>query len=357
MSSVIDLDGVQKEFADVTAVKDVDLQIEDGEFFTLLGPSGSGKTTVLRMVAGFEQPTEGTIRLAGTDVTDKPPYDRAVHTVFQDYALFPHMTVHENIAYGLELQGVSAGEIDRRVTELLDLVSLAGLGGRSIDELSGGQQQRVALARALAVKPKVLLLDEPLGALDEKLRREMQVELKDIQETLGTTFLYVTHDQEEALSMSDRLAVLEAGNVIQVGPPEEVYEHPRTAFIAEFFRGSNIFTGEITSSDERMVTLSFAGIEIVVYTEPDRSLAVGENVTFFVRSENIVAGDGRSNAVDGEITNIVYRGSVTDYTVRIDADHEFVASLGDERFSKGDKLTLSWAPSDAIILHDEPTQC
>jgi spermidine/putrescine ABC transporter ATP-binding subunit len=355
MSTVIDLEAVRKEFADVVAVNDVDLQIEEGEFFTLLGPSGSGKTTVLRMVAGFEQPTDGQIRLAGTDVTDTPPYDRAVHTVFQDYALFPHMSVHENIGYGLELKGATADEIDRRVTELLELVSLSGLGDRAIGELSGGQQQRVALARALAVEPEVLLLDEPLGALDEKLRREMQVELKEIQETLGTTFLYVTHDQEEALSMSDRLAVLDGGDIIQIGSPDEVYEQPRTAFIAEFFRGSNIFTGEVFDVESTRASLSFADTELTAQVSADRQIAPGDRVTFFVRSENIVADASRANTVTGTITNVVYRGSLTDYTVQVDADHTFVASLGAQQYTEDEELTLSWAPEDTVLLYDEPT--
>src|SRR5689334_2785289 len=229
----------------VRAVDDVSLQIRDGEFFSLLGPSGSGKTTSLRMIAGFDRPTSGSILLYGQDVSNLPPYERDVNTVFQDYALFPHMTVGENVAYGLMIKKVGRAEREKKADEMLDLVRLPGFADRKPAQLSGGQRQRVALARALINHPKVLLLDEPLGALDLKLRQQMQVELKAIQERVGITFIFVTHDQEEALTMSDRIAVFNLGKIEQVGSPAEIYEHPQTSFVAGFVGVSNLIDGEV----------------------------------------------------------------------------------------------------------------
>ncbi len=241
----IRLRGLVKRFAqDVVAVDGVDLDVADGEFLTLLGPSGSGKTTVLRMIAGFELPTEGTIELAGKDVTRTPPYDRDVNTVFQDYALFPHMTVRQNIEYGLRVKKVGRAEAVDRAQEALDSVRLGGYGDRRPSQLSGGQRQRVALARALVNRPKVLLLDEPLGALDLKLRQQMQIELKELQREVGITFVFVTHDQEEALTMSDRIAVFNGGKIVQLGTPAEVYERPSTTFVAGFVGTSNLLEAE-----------------------------------------------------------------------------------------------------------------
>src|SRR3954451_12868536 len=234
------LRGLVKRYGEGVAVAGIDLEIEPGEFFTLLGPSGSGKTTTLRMIAGFEDPSGGTIELAGEDVSGVPPYDRAVNTVFQDYALFPHMTVGENVAYGLRIAGVAKAERAERRDEALEMVRLPGYGDRRPGELSGGQRQRVALARAIVNRPKVLLLDEPLGALDLKLREQMQVELKSIQGEVGITFVYVTHDQDEALTMSDRIAVFNDGQIEQVSPPVELYERPRTEFVAGFVGISNV---------------------------------------------------------------------------------------------------------------------
>jgi len=351
MSSVIELRGLRKEFDDVVAVRGAELDIEQGEFFTLLGPSGSGKTTILRMVAGLELPTDGTIRLDGRDVTDVPPYDRDVNTVFQDYALFPHMTVRENIGYGLEIRDADPDTIDRRVEELLELVSLPGTADRNIEALSGGQQQRVALARSLAIEPQVLLLDEPLGALDEKLRREMQIELKEIQEELGTTFLYVTHDQEEALSMSDRLAVLDDGRIVQVGTPEAVYKRPRSRFIAEFFRGSNIFEATVEAVTDAGVELSFLETTVLADSDDVATPSAGDSVTFFVRSEEIQVGTDGDNRLTGRVTNAVYRGGVTDYTLDVQG-RDVVVTLGDDGYEAGADLEITWGADATVLLRE-----
>src|SRR4026208_1697994 len=241
----IQFDKVSRHFGEVKAVDNTDLEIRDGEFFSMLGPSGSGKTTCLRMIAGFDRPTAGHIYLYGQEVSDLPPYERDVNTVFQDYALFPHMTIEDNIAYGLMIKGVSKTERLKQVDEMIDLVRLPGFGHRKPSQLSGGQRQRVALARALINHPKVLLLDEPLGALDLKLRQQMQVGLKSIQKSVGITFIFVTHDQEEALTMSDRIAVFNEGKIEQVGTPADVYERPATSFVAGFVGTSNLLSGEV----------------------------------------------------------------------------------------------------------------
>ena len=269
------LDGVRKRFGDVSAVDGVDLDIRQGEFFSMLGPSGSGKTTCLRMIAGFERPTEGRILLHGADVTRVPPYDRDVNTVFQDYALFPHMTVGENVEYGLKVKRVGKGERAERAIEALRMVRLDGFESRKPAQLSGGQRQRVALARALVNQPSVLLLDEPLGALDLKLRQEMQIELKAIQQRVGLTFIYVTHDQEEALTMSDRLAVMNAGRIEQVGTPAEVYEEPRTPFVAGFVGTSNMLTGEAAQAVAGSPAPLTIRPEKIRMTPPDEAAAAG----------------------------------------------------------------------------------
>ena len=245
---------VVKSFGDFVAVDHIDLGVHDGEFFSLLGPSGCGKTTTLRMIGGFEQPTSGVIELAGQDVTWLPPYQRNVNTVFQNYALFPHLTIYDNVAFGLRRKKVADGEVKRRVTEMLELVELPGYEARKPSQISGGQAQRVALARALVNKPSVLLLDEPLGALDLKLRKQMQVELKRIQQEVGITFIYVTHDQEEAMTMSDRIAVMNRGRYEQLGDPEVLYERPRTRFVAGFLGVSNLLSGSRDGTDGSMAT-------------------------------------------------------------------------------------------------------
>jgi putative spermidine/putrescine transport system ATP-binding protein len=302
------LEGVTKQFGDVVAVDGIDLDVRDGEFFSMLGPSGSGKTTTLRMIAGFELPTAGRILLHGQDVSRQPPFDRDVNTVFQDYALFPHMTVGQNVDYGLMVKKVPRDERARRVADALRMVRLGGFDRRKPGQLSGGQRQRVALARALVNRPRVLLLDEPLGALDLKLREEMQIELKSIQQEVGITFIYVTHDQEEALTMSDRLAVFNDGRIEQVGSPAEVYERPASRFVAGFVGTSNLLSGE-------------AALAIV-----------GQAGTFMVRPEKIrIAEPDATPAADevgapGRIGQVVYLGPDTRYHVTLDAGGSLVVT-------------------------------
>jgi putative spermidine/putrescine transport system ATP-binding protein len=304
--AAVRLVGVRKRFGDVVAVDGVDLEVREGEFFSMLGPSGSGKTTCLRMIAGFEAPTEGRVELGGRDVTDLPPYDRDVNTVFQDYALFPHMSVQENVEYGLRVKKVAKAERAQRATDALAMVQLAAFAERKPAQLSGGQRQRVALARALVNRPRVLLLDEPLGALDLKLRQAMQIELKEIQQQVGLTFVYVTHDQEEALTMSDRLAVFSHGRIEQVGTPAEVYERPGTGFVAGFVGVSNVLEGEAA----RAIT--------------------GDPHAFTIRPEKIamVEVDAPVDAdrctVTGHVREVVYLGAITRYIVQLDSGSELV---------------------------------
>ena len=304
----VTLEGVEKRFGDVAAVAGIDLEVRDGEFFSMLGPSGSGKTTTLRMIAGFELPTKGRILLHGRDVTDVPPFERDVNTVFQDYALFPHMTVGDNVGYGLMIKKVDKGRRTERVTEALRMVRLEGFEKRRPSQLSGGQRQRVALARALVNRPRVLLLDEPLGALDLRLREDMQIELKQIQQEVGITFIYVTHDQGEALTMSDRMAVFNRGRIEQVGTPADVYEKPATRFVAGFVGTSNLLTGEVARQ------------------------VVGSEGTFTVRPEKIridEVSDAQAadeNSALGHIRKVIYLGPDTRYMVELDAGPQLVVT-------------------------------
>jgi putative spermidine/putrescine transport system ATP-binding protein len=320
------LERIVKRFGDVEAVAGVDLEVADGEFFSMLGPSGSGKTTTLRMIAGFERPTEGRVLLHGQDVTDVPPFDRDVNTVFQDYALFPHMTVADNVGYGLLVRRVAGAERHRRVTEALRQVRLGGYEGRKPSQLSGGQRQRVALARALINRPRVLLLDEPLGALDLKLREEMQIELKAIQGEVGITFIYVTHDQEEALTMSDRLAVFSGGLVQQIGTPAEVYEHPATTFVAGFVGTSNLMTGETAKA------------------------VFGADGTFAVRPEKIRIGRPDDEPVPGErrvlghVREVIYLGPDTRYVVKLDVGGDLVVTQQNLETSSMEVLSAQGQP-------------
>ncbi len=330
------LTGLRKTYGGVTAVDGVDLEIARGEFFTLLGPSGSGKTTTLRMIAGFERPDAGTIELRGRDVSRLPPYGRDVNTVFQDYALFPHLTVQENVEYGLRVKRVAKTERRARAREALELVRLEGFERRKPSQLSGGQRQRVALARALVNRPQALLLDEPLGALDLKLRQELQIELKRIQRELGISFVYVTHDQEEALTMSDRLAVFRDGRIEQIGPPAEVYEHPASEFIAGFVGVSNVLERD--------------GRRITVRPEKIRLHEPGD-----------AAEDG-AHVEEGRIRDVVYVGMVTRYLVELDAGGELTVvsqnleSTSTEVLSRrGSRVRLSWRPAHAFDIQTGTT--
>jgi putative spermidine/putrescine transport system ATP-binding protein len=325
------LSGIRRVYGDVVAVAGIDLDIGAGEFFTLLGPSGSGKTTTLRVIAGFERPDAGRVELQGVDVTRVAPAQRAVNTVFQDYALFPHMTVAENVEYGLRVKGMPRGERRERVGEVLERVRLPGLGDRKPAALSGGQRQRVALARAIVNRPPVLLLDEPLGALDLKLRKQMQLELKRIQQEVGITFIYVTHDQEEALTMSDRLAVFSEGGIEQVGSPAEVYEHPQSEFVAGFVGVSNVL-----ERDGRRITI-----------RPEK-----------IRMTDERAGEGEP----GIVREVVYVGMVTRYVVDLDAGGELVVvrqnletSSQEALAEQGKRVRLSWRPEHTYEIGKEGT--
>jgi len=326
------LEGVVKRFGDVVAVDGVDLDVREGEFFSMLGPSGSGKTTCLRMIAGFERPTEGRVLLDGVDVGDLPPYERDVNTVFQDYALFPHMTVAENVGYGLMVRKAPKSERATRVDEALEMVRLDGFGTRKPAQLSGGQRQRVALARALIMRPRVLLLDEPLGALDLKLRQAMQLELKDIQQAVGLTFIYVTHDQEEALTMSDRLAVFDHGRIEQVGTPAEVYEEPATGFVAGFVGVSNVLEGDAA----RVIV----GAATPITIRPEK--------IHLALDVNAAVAEGECTAT-GVVAKVVYLGAVTRYTVTLDEGGELVVMQQNLRASsmealqvQGRRVRLTW---------------
>ena len=347
--------GVHKEFQAhgerVHAVRQLDLAIGQGEFFSLLGPSGCGKTTTMRMIAGFEEPSSGTIFLDGKDVTGVSPNKRDVNMVFQSYALFPHMSVHQNVAFGLERKKVAKDEVRRRVGEMLEIVSLSGMEKRVPREMSGGQQQRVALARALVNGPRALLLDEPLGALDLKLRQQMQVELKRIQREVGITFVYVTHDQGEALTMSDRIAVMQDGRIDQLGSPREIYERPATRFVAGFIGTSNLLEGAVDSVADGVAKLAFGERDCVLVPVPG-SVAPGDKLEISVRPEKIdlergATPPGDCSVLSGTVIEVVYHGTSTNYTVATTAGPEFVvfdqnAASADDLAGRGDHVFLTW---------------
>ena len=358
------LDGVTKRFGDFAAVRDVSLEIPRGEFFTMLGPSGCGKTTTLRMVAGFEEPSEGRVLLDGEDVTGRPAFKRSTNTVFQSDALFPHLSVEKNVAFGLQRKKVDRGDVRRRVAEELERVGLAAEAKRRPAQLSGGQQQRVALARALVNRPAVLLLDEPLGALDLKLRKQLQIELKRIQRDVGITFMYVTHDQEEALTMSDRIAVMSRGVIEQVADPETVYERPATTFVAGFIGVSNLMPGVVTSADGAATELRLdAGP--TVHTAESGGARAGERAHAVVRPEKLSlhavgysAHDGRAS-VEGHVESSLYLGTATQMVVRLgdgtrmtvlvpNADVEARRELP----SPGDPARLTWSHENIHIVRE-----
>ena len=343
----VELQGVTKRFGSMVAVDKLNLVVQPGEFLSLLGPSGCGKTTTLRMLAGFEQPDEGFIRISGQYVQGIPPYKRDVNTVFQAYALFPHMTVSENVAYGLRQKGVSKAEIATRVSEALDMVKMSKLAERKPKQMSGGQQQRVAVARALVNRPGVLLLDEPLGALDRKLREEMQIELKLLQSQLGITFIFVTHDQEEAMSMSDRIAIMLDGHIEQLADPETVYERPSSAFVAGFIGRNNFWRGVATADGVRADdgTLFIASM-------PDEHVAPGQPALAAVRPENfqLVTDDpGTSrNSIPGSIASVAHFGDTLQYVVRTSSRDVLVLTprANAPRLSLGDDVWCTFTPAD-----------
>jgi spermidine/putrescine transport system ATP-binding protein len=354
----ISIQNVKKRFGEVEAVREMTADIPEGEFFTMLGPSGCGKTTTLRMIAGFEQPDDGCILLRGDDVTDVPPNHRNVNMVFQHYALFPHMSIYDNVAFGLKLKKLGKEETRERVAEMLRIVELEGYEKRRPSQLSGGQQQRVALARALVNRPAALLLDEPLGALDVKLRKQLQLELKRIQSELGTTFVYVTHDQEEALSMSDRIAVMNDGVVEQIGSPREIYEHPRTAFVADFIGSLNAFDFRVDSVDGEIAVMRVSN-EGKLVISATRATQPGSMVKVAVRPERIRIDGANGHApeggsrIDGTIVQAVYLGSLTQFHVDTECGRIVSHRMNDETaagLGEGRRVTLTWAPEHAAVL-------
>jgi spermidine/putrescine transport system ATP-binding protein len=348
------LERLTKRFDDVLAVDDISLEIERGRFFALLGPSGCGKTTTLRMIGGFEEPTAGRIYLGEHDVGGLPSYKRDVNTVFQSYALFPHLSIFENLAFGLRRRAVKGEALRKRTLEALELVGLTGLERRRPRQLSGGQQQRIALARALVNRPRVLLLDEPLGALDLKLRKQMQLELKRIQHEVGITFIHVTHDQEEAMTMADQIVVMNHGRIEQAGTPSELYEHPATAFVAGFLGVSNLLTGTIAGPDRVRLT---TGTEVLV---PSGALdGRTGSVAIGIRPEKIRAAAGERNELAGTIAESAYIGVSTQYIVDTPAGSVTVyvqnERHGARALAEGEQLTLSWSPESTFIV-DPPEE-
>jgi spermidine/putrescine transport system ATP-binding protein len=352
----IRLTDLAKHFRDVRAVDDISLDITTGEFFSLLGPSGCGKTTTLRMIGGFELPTAGRIELRGRDVTNDPPDKRPVNMVFQNYALFPHLNVADNIAFGLRRKNVEKGQIGRRVHEALELVHLAGLDRRKPNQLSGGQQQRVALARALVNRPNVLLLDEPLGALDLKLRKQLQLELKRVQSEVGITFVYVTHDQEEALTMSDRIAVMNHGKVEQLGTPEELYERPLTRFVADFIGTTNLLSGAVESADAGTARVRLDGGDVCVVA--GRGLSIGRTVELSVRPESILikasngTAPGSAEPIKGHVEQVAYLGGSVQYQIRTNGGLSItaLAPKTGHRLPVGSDVDIAWPPTEALVL-------
>jgi putative spermidine/putrescine transport system ATP-binding protein len=354
--AAVRLADVSKRYPDVVAVDNVSLEIHRGEFMTLLGPSGSGKTTMLNMIAGFILPTAGRILVDDVEITTVPPHKRNIGMVFQNYALFPHMTAFDNIAFSLRQRKIPKKEIERRVEQALELVQLQGLGKRFSRELSGGQQQRVALARALVFSPRVLLMDEPMGALDKKLREHLQLEVKRIHEELGITFIHVTHDQEESLVMSDRITIVHNGRIQQVGTTEEAYEHPATLFVAEFIGDSNVFRGTIDRKGNRVVV---HGEGLALGAPANGSTPAGANAALVIRPERLrlesLSEPQRPsdwNACEGTVTQVVYLGRTRRFEVELLGGKRVVISLEASAFSAGDQVRVAWKVDDGILLSD-----
>jgi spermidine/putrescine transport system ATP-binding protein len=354
----VSLAGVTKRFGNNTAVDNVSLEINAGEFVALLGPSGCGKTTCLRMIAGFEQPDDGEVFISGTPVAGIPAHKRDINTVFQSYSLFPHMTVLDNVAFGPRNKGASKGDSRKMAQDMLDVVRLSDFGPRKPQQMSGGQQQRVALARALVNKPSALLLDEPLAALDLKLRKAMQIELKRIQREVGITFIFVTHDQEEALTMSDRIAVMSQGKVEQVGTPEEIYNEPATVFVAGFIGSANLLPAKVTEVSAELVSARIAGGAVVSSPRKGRTFNTGQTVTVMLRPERIALDEHERDGRVGiwtTVTNRVFHGASSDVIVELADGTELVADLeADDGLScyVGEKLWMSWATGSAWIIDE-----
>lgn len=361
MNTIVDIKGVNKIYGTNHVVKDLNLLVEEGEFLTLLGSSGCGKTTTLRMIAGFEEPTTGSITVEGEPIEDKEPYERNVNTVFQSYALFPHMTIYDNVAYGLKMKKVPKKEIKERVLKMLEMVQLSGFEKRYPSQLSGGQKQRVAIARALINRPKVLLLDEPLGALDLKLRKQMQLELKRLQKKLNITFIYVTHDQEEALTMSDRIAIMHDGVMDQIGSPTEIYERPATKFVATFIGETNVFDGTIRSIEGGKAVIGIENGEVTTSGSVEEGdgkntgFAVNEFVTVSVRPEKMHFSPKpvEGFTVPAVVRDYIYVGSVLKCIAVLPNGNEIKMEklAGEELPPIGEKVFICWEPEDAVLIH------
>lgn len=355
MGKIVEIEGVNKIYGSNHVVRDLNLSIEEGEFLTLLGSSGCGKTTTLRMIAGFEEPTSGTIMVEGERVEEKEPFERNVNTVFQSYALFPHKTIYDNIAYGLKMKKVPKAEIRERVTEMMEMVQLSGFEKRYPSQLSGGQKQRVAIARALINRPRVLLLDEPLGALDLKLRKQMQLELKRLQKKLNITFIYVTHDQEEALTMSDRIAVMHDGIIDQLASPTEIYEHPATKFVATFIGETNIYDGCITRIEDGIAAMTLENGAVSVKCPEDFSLL--EYATISVRPEKMkfASSPVEGFELEAQVKDYIYVGSVLKCIVSLPNGNELKIErlAGQDLPPIGSKCYPYWNVEDAVLIHNE----
>ena len=355
--SFISIQNLSKHFGDVRAVDDVSFDIRRGEFFALLGPSGCGKTTLLRMLAGFEIPTKGEMFIDGQPISNIQPHERPVNMVFQSYAIFPHLNVRENISFGLRKDKLSKAEMNRMVDEVLEMIALPGYGERGADELSGGQRQRIALARALIKKPKVLLLDEPLGALDKKLREQMQLELRDLQREVGITFVFVTHDQEEALTMSDRIAVMNAGKILQIGSPTEIYEHPTHRFVADFIGDTNFLKAKVVSLDDEHATVALA-TNVPCKAAAIEGTKVGQDVTVAIRPERVIlARTSGKHALSGKVENIIYFGTDTICHIALDGGVIFTARIQNKdgarlEFVIGDDIAIDIPDGALQVLRD-----
>jgi spermidine/putrescine transport system ATP-binding protein len=348
--SVLHVENVRKEYDDVEAVKDASFAVEDGEFVSILGPSGSGKSTMLRMISGFETPTSGAIQINGENVVGVPPFERDTNMVFQNLALFPHLTVAENIGFGLKRRGVKKADRTERIQEILEVVELGGYGDREIDQMSGGEQQRIALARAIVNEPSIILLDEPLASLDRKLRQHMKFELQRIQEETGITFLYVTHDQEVAMSISDRMVILNEGAIEQKGPVQDIYERPASRFVAQFMGDLNVISGTVAARSDDTVELDVDGRSIVIPVDTGDGVEVGDEIDVGVRPTHIdlvAAGDG--GVLDGTVTNHIYAGDETVYTVDVGGE-EFQVETEASGFDTGDAVELTWESDETFLF-------